>query len=1183
MQGSMPQPAPRHQFWIDRGGTFTDCIHRDRDTGALRVTKVLSSDQAPLEGIRALLDLRPDDPIPPSEVRMGTTLATNALLERGGCRCVLVADEGLGDLIRLGDQTRPELFALEIEKPEPLPDAVIEVGARMTADGSVLHSLDSEALRQALEGARDRGVESVAVALIHAYRDGGLEHRVAAIAKDLGFTHVSISSEISNEPGLLSRTDTTVANAYLTPLLTRYLMELEKELGVGRLRMMQSNGGLVDASGFIGRNAVLSGPAAGVVATGAVADELGLSEVIGFDMGGTSTDVSRYAGEVSRVFETEISGIRIRAPMIELHTVAAGGGSICKLEGKRMTVGPQSAGAEPGPLCYGKPGARELTLTDVSLCLGRIAADRFPFALNKDRPRKKLYEIAASLRALGVERTATDVADGFLRVAVENMAAAIQKVSVGRGHDVRTHGMVVFGGAGGQYACLIARRLGIRSLVFHPYAGALSAFGMGVANFEWHGERDAGRTSLEGPLPERWQSAFAELEGSGRAALARDVSSGARWSVRRQIALRYRGTETALAVDWGESSAMRSAFETLHRREFGYVRPEHPVEAATLRVTVELSAAKPELPSAEPGAGEPIRTAMLWSGRRLVEAPVYRRESFPIGEEVPGPALVLDATGTVVVDAGFVALRNERDYLILRDTETDAGREAADTRVDPVLLEVFNNQFKSIAEQMGVVLQRTAMSTNIRDRLDFSCAVFDAEGGLVANAPHIPVHLGAMGESVRAVLAAHPASTPGQVFVTNDPAGGGSHLPDITVVTPVHDSDEALLFVVASRGHHADVGGLTPGSMPPFSTTLEEEGVVLRNLEVVSDGTFRETRLRDAFTGGRYPARNPEENLADTQAQIAANEKGTQLLDELLARYGIDVVTAYMQHIQDNAAELTAQAIEGLADGEHRFEDRLDDGARIAVRVSVRGGAMEIDFEGTDGALANNLNAPRAVTIAAILYVLRVLVGKPIPLNSGCMRPVTVRIPEGSLLSPDADRAVAAGNVETSQRIVDVLFGALGLAAASQGTMNNITFGDDRFAYYETLGGGAGATQRRPGASGVHTHMTNSKCTDPEVLETRFPIRVRRFELRRGSGGKGARAGGDGLIRELEFLAAMRVSVLSERRILSPYGMRGGGPGAPGMNLLNGKQLAHRVTLEVSPGDVLRVETPGGGAWGDLE
>jgi 5-oxoprolinase (ATP-hydrolysing) len=1183
MQSSMPQPAPRHQFWIDRGGTFTDCIHRDTATGALRVTKVLSSDQAPLEGIRALLGLGADDPIPASEVRMGTTLATNALLERGGRRCVLVANEGLGDLLRLGDQTRPELFALDIEKPEPLADAVIEVGARMTADGSLLHALDSDALRVALEGARSRGAESVAVALIHACRDDGLEHRVAAIAKQVGFAHVSVSSAISNELGLLGRTDTTVANAYLTPLLTDYLADLEQELGAGRLRMMQSNGGLVDASGFIGRNAVLSGPAAGVVATGAVADELGLSEVIGFDMGGTSTDVSRYAGEVSRVFESQIGGIRIRAPMIELHTVAAGGGSICKLEGKRMTVGPQSAGAKPGPLCYGKPEGHELTLTDVALCLGRIAPDRFPFALDEAEPWAKLDEIAVSLRALGVERTSTDVAHGFLRVAVENMAAAIQKVSVGRGHDVRTHGMVVFGGAGGQYACLIARRLGIKSLVFHPYAGVLSAFGMGVANFEWNGERDAGRASLEDPLPEGWQNAFEELEAFGRAALERDSGSGARWHIRRQVALRYRGTETALAIDWGDSSAMRTAFETLHRREFGYVRREHPVEATTLRVTVELSGTKPELPAAEPGSGQPERTAMLWSGGALVEAPVYHRENLPIGVEVHGPALVLDATGTAVVDAGFIAVRNERDYVILRDTEANAKSEAADTRVDPVLLEVFNNQFKAIAEQMGVVLQRTAMSTNIRDRLDFSCAVFDAEGGLVANAPHIPVHLGAMGESVRAVLAAHPATKPGQVFVTNDPAGGGSHLPDITVVTPVHDSGGALRFAVASRGHHADVGGLTPGSMPPFSSTLEEEGVVLRNLEIVGDGAFREARLRGILTGGPYPARNPDENVADVQAQIAANEKGTRLLDGLLARYGIDVVTAYMQHIQDNAAELTVSAIEGLPDGEHRFEDRLDDGARIAVRVTVQGGAMEIDFEGTDRALANNLNAPRAVTMAAILYVLRVLVGKPIPLNSGCMRPVTVRIPEGSLLSPEPDRAVAAGNVETSQRIVDVLFGALGLAAASQGTMNNITFGDDRFAYYETLGGGAGATERRPGASGVHTHMTNSKCTDPEVLETRFPIRVRRFELRRGSGGTGALAGGDGLIRELEFLAPMRVSVLSERRIIPPYGMRGGGPGARGMNLLNGKQLAHRVTVEVSPADVLRVETPGGGAWGDPE
>ncbi|MGB5414519.1 MAG: hydantoinase B/oxoprolinase family protein, partial [Polyangiales bacterium] len=606
-----------------------------------------------------------------------------------------------------------------------------------------------------------------------------------------------------------------------------------------------------------------------------------------------------------------------------------------------------------------------------------------------------------------------------------------------------------------------------------------------------------------------------------------------------------------------------------------------PVEAATLRLAVELRSAKPELPLVETGSGEPIRTTRLWSGGALVEAPVYLRESLPIDTEMPGPALVLDATGTVVVDVGFVAIRNQRDYLVLRDTQIADARELAETGVDPVLLEVFHNQFRSIAEQMGVVLQRTAMSTNIRDRLDFSCAVFDSRGGLVANAPHIPVHLGAMSESVRAVLAAHPDTKPGQVFATNDPAAGGSHLPDITVVTPVHDAEGALRFVVASRGHHADVGGLTPGSMPPSSTRLEEEGVVLRNLAIVENGVFEEQLLRDALSAGPHPARNPDENLADIQAQIAANEKGMQLLDALLVRYGIDVVSAYMQHIQDNAAELTTRAIEGLADGEHEFEDRLDDGARIAVRVTVRGGAMEIDFEGTDPALDNNLNAPRAVTLAAILYVLRVLVGKPIPLNSGCMRPVHVRIPEGSLLSPEPERAVAAGNVETSQRIVDVLFGALGLAAASQGTMNNITFGDDRFAYYETLGGGAGATRNRAGASGVHTHMTNSKCTDPEVLETRFPIRVRRFELRHGSGGAGAQPGGDGLVRELEFLSPMRVSVLSERRRVPPYGMRGGDPGTPGMNLLNGKPLAHRVSVEVSPGDVLRVETPGGGGWGD--
>ncbi len=1179
----MAQRVPRHQFWIDRGGTFTDCIHRDPGSGALRVAKVLSSDEAPLVGIRQLLALGPDDPIPPAEIRMGTTLATNALLERGGCRCALIADRGLGDLTRIGDQTRPDLFALDIEKPSVLPDWVVEVDARMDSDGHTTKPLDANALRRALERAKAEGAESVAIALMHAYRNGDLENRVAEITSSAGFEHVSMSHQVSNELGILGRTDTTTANAYLTPLLTRYMSKLEQHLGSGCLRMMQSNGGLVDAPHFIGRNAVLSGPAAGAVATGAVASELGLGDVIGFDMGGTSTDVSRYGGEVTRVFESEIAGVRIRAPMIELHTVAAGGGSICALEGQRMMVGPASAGANPGPLCYGHPDAEDLALTDVSLCLGRIAPDRFPFTLEDARARDRLREVADALTAHGMGKSPLEVARGFLRIAVENMAAAIQRVSVGRGHDVRTHAMVVFGGAGGQYACLVARRLGIRRLVFHPYAGALSAFGMGVANFEWHAERDAGRVDLDTVAIADWEDAFEELERTGQSVLARDATAESQWTLTRRVALRYRGTETALTVDLGEPLEMRTAFEAKHRLEFGYTRPGHLVEVATLRVHVELSSPNPDLPQVEPGSGKPVRTTTLWSGATMVEAPVYKREDFPIDIEIPGPALVLDETGTVVIEEGFVGVRDSRDYLLLRDIRAEDHDEKAQTGVDPVLLEVFNNQFKSIAEQMGVVLQRTAISTNIRDRLDFSCAVFDADGGLVANAPHIPVHLGAMGESVRAVLRAHPKMRRGDVYVTNDPAAGGSHLPDITVVTPAHDEAGRLQFVVASRGHHADVGGLTPGSMPPFSNHLDEEGVIFRSLKVVEDGRLDEALLMEVLTTGAHPARRPDENLADLQAQIAANEKGVQLLAALLDQYGLQVVAAYMQHIQDNAADLTEHAIEGLDDGVHAFEDRLDDGTRIAVRLTVRGRSMEIDFEGTDPAVDDNLNAPRAVTVAAVLYVLRVLVGKPIPLNSGCLRPVTIRIPEGSLLAPEPWRAVAAGNVETSQRIVDVLFGALGLAAASQGTMNNLTFGDDRLAYYETLGGGAGATANRSGASGVHTHMTNSKCTDPEVLETRFPVRIRRFELRDGSGGKGVNQGGEGLVRELEFLASMRVSVIAERRVTRPYGMRGGGPGAAGMNLLNGTALPHRVSVEVSPGDILRIETPGGGGWGEAQ
>ncbi|MEM7433501.1 MAG: hydantoinase B/oxoprolinase family protein [Myxococcota bacterium] len=1177
-----PSP-PRHQFWIDRGGTFTDCIHRDSQTGFMRVTKVLSSNSAPVDAIRKSLGLGHDAPIPNVSIRMGTTLATNALLERRGSPTALVTNEGLGDLAQIGDQTRPDLFALDIDKPAILSSRVIEVDARVAANGRVTHPLDAGAIRAALGDAKQDGVRSVAICLIHACTNGDFEADIADIAEELGFDHVSVSHRVSNEAGLLGRTDTTAANAYLTPLLTEYLRELESVLGVGRLRMMQSNGGLIDAAHFIGRNAVLSGPAAGVVAAAAVSDQLGFPEVVGFDMGGTSTDVSRYGGSIARVFETKIAGVRVRAPMIEIHTVAAGGGSICRLEGGRMVVGPESAGAEPGPLCYGRPEARNLTLSDVSLYLGRIASDRFPFRLETERATRALASISETLERLGTPKSPAEVARGFLRIAVENMASAIQRVSVGRGHDVRTHAMVVFGGAGGQYACAIARRLGIRTLVFHPYAGVLSAFGMGVASFEWHGQRDAGREDLADVDPADWEPAFAALEAEGRSVLRRDAEDQSRWRIERQVELRYEGTEAAIPVDLASPSTMHAAFEARHREEFGYTRSGHRIEVSTLRLRVSIERGSPEMQEVSPGSGRPLRTAPMWSGADEVEAPVYLREHVPIGSPVEGPALILDATGTVVVEEGFVAERDRRDYLTLRQTKPDVSATLEATDVDPVLLEVFNNQFQSIAEQMGVVLQRTAMSTNIRDRLDFSCAVFDADGGLVANAPHIPVHLGAMSESVRAVLRAHPATEPGDIFVTNDPSAGGSHLPDITVVTPLHDETGTPTFVLASRGHHADVGGTTPGSMPPFSTTLEEEGVVFSNVKLVSGGTFDQALLDHILKDSRNPARRPAENEADIQAQIAANEKGAQLLRELLARYGSDVVAAYMGHIQDNAAQLTARAIGELADGEYAFEDALDDGTRIAVRITVAGDSMGIDFTDTDDAVATNLNAPRAVSIAAVLYTLRVLVGRPIPLNSGCLRPVSIRIREGSLLSPERWRAVAAGNVETSQRIVDVLFGALELAGASQGTMNNVTFGNESLAYYETLGGGAGATSGSAGATAVHTHMTNSKATDPEVLETRFPVRVRRFSVRPGSGGSGRNPGGDGLIREIEFCDDMRVSVLSERRLLRPYGMRGGGEGAPGMNSLNGNPLPHSTSIDVANGDVLRIETPGGGGWGEPE
>jgi len=1181
------------QFWIDRGGTFTDCLGQDPASGAIRAVKVLSSDRAPLIGIRRLLGLPAAAPIPPCRVRMGTTLATNALLERRGAPCALLITRGFRDLLAIGTQARPRLFELAITKPELLYREVLEVDARCDAAGRVLARPDPEVLERELHRLEEAGIASLAVVVLHAYRAPALEQAIGATARAVGFSQVSLSSEVANEIGLLGRGDTTVVDAYLTPLIRDYVAALLAELPGSKLRIMQSSGGLTDAARFRGRNAVLSGPAAGVVACAHLARATGCERAIGFDMGGTSTDVSCYEGAFERQYETEVAGVRLRAPMLAIHTVAAGGGSLCRYNGFRFTVGPESAGAEPGPLCYGHPAARELALTDVDLALGRIQGDRFPFALDRGRVDDALAALTRTLAVQGLARSQDEIACGFFAIANAAMAEAVRQVSVAKGRDVRDFALIVFGAAGGQHACPIARLLGMRTLIFDPLAGVLSAYGMGLADVSWHGEADAGRLDLDETLAARLAPSFQHLTAQGRAVLEAEGFAAQAIRVDRRLDLRYRGTETALTLDVEAiaAAALATRFHAAHRKLFGYARERHPIEAVAVRVevtgreAVRAAAPAPAGPQAQPALPPPIRTTRMWTGRDFAQVPVYRREDLGPGLRLTGPALLLEDTGTIALDRGFVLEVGAGGRMLARDLAPAVPpAEAARTGgLDPVLLEIFNNGFMSIATQMGEVLRRTALSTNIRERLDFSCAVFDASGELVANAPHIPVHLGAMGESVKGVLAAHPRPPPGWSFATNDPAAGGSHLPDITVVTPVHDAAGTILFFTASRGHHADVGGISPGSMPPFSKSLAEEGVVLRALPLVRDGVFDEAAVLAVLTGGPFPARNPRHNLADLEAQIAANQTGVQLLQNLIARYGRDLVLAYMGHLQDNAAAQVAAEIGRLPDGESVFADALDEGTEIRVAMRIQGERMDIDFSGTGPQVAGNLNAPRAVTMAAVIYVLRSLVGVPIPLNSGCLRPVSIVIPQGSVLAPDPERAVAGGNVETAQRIVDVLLGALGKAAASQGTMNNLTFGDQGFGYYETIAGGAGATATAHGASGVHTHMTNTRITDPEVLEVRYPIRLVAFSLRPGSGGAGARRGGDGLVREIELLAPLQVSILSERRTRRPFGLCGGEDGAPGRNLHNGRDVGGKASFAAAAGDRIRIETPGGGGYGRTE
>ncbi len=1188
----------RWQVWIDRGGTFTDAIgwHAGAPGAipALRTAKVLSGPDSVLAVVRALLELPADAPVPPVDLRLGTTLATNALLERRGAPTALAITAGLADLLVIGDQTRPDLFALDIVRTPPLTACVIELAARADATGRVLARDDAAALFVRFSDIVASGIDSLAVVVMHGWAAPVLEDEVAAIARRAGFRHVTTSADAVAELGLLARARTAVADAYLTPMLTTYLDGLRAALPGSTVRIMQSSGGLADAARLRGRDAVLSGPAGGAIAAAHAAAAAGVARAVGFDMGGTSTDVTCVEpGGLERTFETEVAGQTLRAPAIAIHTVAAGGGSICRFDGLRLTVGPASAGAEPGPICYAR-GGRAITVTDVDLVLGRLAADHFPWPLDRGAAVAALAEVGRALGATGDdEAAAVQAAVGFFAIANAGMAEAVRQVTIARGKDVREHALVVFGGAGGMHAGPVARQLGVRRVIVPRFAGLLSAWGIGLAPRTWHGEVDGGRAVVNAAGLVAVARQLDRLEADGRAALAPDEVAVASVTATRTVALRYRGSDTALEVAIGEVAAVIAAFEAAHRARFGYVRDEAVVELAAARVEVVAAEPPPALPMRAAGpTPAPRRIAPVWTGGgdAMEAAPVFALAELPAGAVVRGPAVVLDVHATLVVDRGWVAtVGGEGEVVMERENEREKesakeDERAAAGRVDPVLLEVYGNLFMSIAAQMGVVLERTAVSVNIRERRDFSCAVFDARGGLVANAPHIPVHLGAMGETIRSLLASVTV-VPGTVYACNDPALGGSHLPDVTVITPVHDGAR-LRYLVANRGHHADVGGLTPGSMPPMSRTIEDEGVALRHLPIVVGGRLQRAAILAALGAGPYPARCPADNLADLEAQIAANHAGARLMAEAIARAGRGELLGYLGHVQDQAAALVGRAIAGLAPGTRRCADALDDGSAIVATVHVGGGRLAIDFTGSAPAHPGNLNAPRAVTIAAVIYVLRALVGAPIPLNAGCLAPVDLVIPPGSILDPPDGAAVVAGNVETSQRIVDVLLGALGLAAASQGTMNNLTLGADGtsegagWAYYETLGGGAGATARAAGASAVHTHMTNTRITDPEVLEARVPVRLRRFAVRTGSGGAGAHRGGDGIVRELELLAPAQIALVTERRVTAPPGHAGGEPGARGRNLLDGADLPGRAHVRAEAGAVLTIETPGGGGWG---
>ncbi len=1158
------------RFWIDRGGTFTDAVAA-RPDGRLETLKLPSVSaaygDAAIEAMRRLLGVEPDEVFPAERVRhvkVGTTVATNALLERGGAKTLLVVTAGFADALLIGDQSRPDLFALDIVRPAPLYAEVTEADERLDAQGRVVRPLDEAKLLQDLQAARARGLTSCAIAFLHADLNARHEARAYELARQAGFEAV-IGSEVSPLPRFIPRAQTAVADAYLSPPVRAYAQRLAQGLGSTPLLFMTSNGGLASAGAFRGRDAVLSGPAGGVVGVARVAEAAGAKAALGFDMGGTSTDVCRYAGALERRETACVAGVAFRAPMLDVETVASGGGSILTFDGLRARVGPKSAGAEPGPAAYGRGGPA--TVTDANLVLGRMDPRAFPTVfgptgeapLDPGAARARLAELAAAMGTADIGAAA----QGFIDIAVEQMAGAISKVSTARGFDPRDHALVAFGGAAGQVACAVADALQIDEVLCPRYASVLSAWGIGQAGVT--AVRQAG---LEKPLDEAGLEAARQLCAGLEVEARRGLGPGeTSW----RLKVRYAEADTALETPFGALGEVRAAFEAAHQRLFGFLEPgATPIIAAVEVETSENASSPSPPPSSRKRLAEVLTEG---EGRDDLEAPV------------DGPRLIVRRDTQIWVAPGWRAEPDAEGLIRLRRLAPRPAPASGGETADPITLELFNRRFMGIAEAMGAALERTARSVNIKERLDFSCALFDAGGGLVANAPHMPVHLGSMGASVRAVAARHADLAPGDAFALNNPYAGGTHLPDITVVMPVFTSASAPAFFVAARGHHADVGGMAPGSMPAFSRRIEDEGVLLDALPILRGGVFLEDDVRQALAVGPHPARAPERNLGDLKAQLAACRAGAQAVLALIEAHGEAQVARYMAFVQANAEALVRRAVGALQDGRARLP--IDGGGHIVVEVRVdhEAGSAVLDFTASADQVETNFNAPASIVDAAALYVFRTLVNDDIPLNAGCLKPLDVRVRPGSMLDPAAPAAVVAGNVETSQHVVDALYEALGVLAGSQGTMNNLTFGDETAQYYETICGGAGASGSAAGASAVHTHMTNSRLTDPEILERRFPVRLETFAVRAGSGGAGAQPGGEGAVRRLRFLAPMQVSLLSSHRRGSPRGLGGGGDGAPGTQRIlradgSVQELDGCFSLYVSAGDAIEIQTPGGGGFG---